>query len=237
VKPRLSPACPCGAPWPPRPYTPLVSSKPADASADDAYLDAYRAAHQRHGAEFDVTLWASEKTQRRRFEVFTEMLDLHGRRLLDAGCSRGDLAAYLLASKVKYARYVGVDALPEVIEYARERGLKRADFEVCDFVQNPHCLASMSPDVVMISGTLNTMPIDTALAVLDGAWEAAGEALIFNFLPDTASPQAPRQAYPAHRLSTFQLLGWAVRQTWAVQYRQDYFPEGHDATVLMRKPR
>ena len=96
--------------------------------APDAYLEPYREAQKRHGHGFDVTLWGSPKTQQTRFGVFTEMVYLPGKRILDAGCSRGDFAAFLLERELAYESFTGVDGLPEVIDYANKRGLPRAEF-------------------------------------------------------------------------------------------------------------
>jgi SAM-dependent methyltransferase len=199
----------------------------------DAYLQPYRDAQARHGASFDVTMWASPKTQRRRFEVFMQELDFSGKRVLDAGCSRGDFADYLLERGVPYGRFIGIDGLPEVIEHARARGLPRSRFEAGDFVESPQWLATDRPEIVTISGSLNTMDPPTAVRVLEGAWSGCEEALMFNFLSDRAGSAAAPQEYPAHRLPTMTLLDWALRQTPQVRFRQDYFPHGHDATVLM----
>ena len=201
----------------------------------DAYLQPYREAHSRHGAEFDVTMWASPVTQRLRFEVFAQLVDFTGKRVLDAGCSRGDFAAYLLERGIEYGQYVGIDGLGEVVEHARARGLPRSRFEVGDFVERPEWLATDRPEIVTISGSLNTMDLPTAIRVLEGAWAGADEALLFNFLSDRAGAMAPPQEYPAHRLPTLELLDWALRKTPQVRMTQDYFDHGHDATVLMRR--
>ncbi len=201
----------------------------------DAYLQPYRDAQQTHGSGFDVTMWARPETQQRRFEVFTQMLDFGGRRVLDAGCSRGDFAAYLQDRGVDYGRFIGIDGLAEVIAFARGRGLPDSRFEAGDFVASPELLAIEDPEVVAISGTLNTMDFKTARRVLEGAWAGCRGALIFNFLSDRAGPSAPPQAYPATRLPTMKLLDWALKKTPVVQLRQDYFPAGHDATILMVK--
>lgn len=205
-------------------------SKPAD-----PYLDPYREAQRLHGAEWGVTLWANRRSQQRRFAVMTRMAMLQGRRVLDAGCSRGDFAAYLVDSDIPYARYIGVDGLPEVIEYAMARNLPNAEFHVGDFVASPGLLALGDPQVICISGTLNTMDDATAMRVLENAWDAAGEALVFNFLSDRCTARAPMQHGPARRFDTVRLLDWALAKTWAVQFRHDYFQDGHDATILMRR--
>lgn len=201
----------------------------------DSYLGPYVEAQREHGSGVGVTLWANERTQRLRFRVFSEMVFFTGKRVLDAGCSRGDFAAYLLEREMRYERFVGVDGVPEVVEFANGRGLAGAEFHAGDFVSEPGLLAIGDPQVVAISGTLNTMEDDTALRLLGHAWDAAGEALVFNFLSDTVSPEAPPQKHPARRLPTLKLLAWAFEQTSQVVLRQDYFPHGHDATILMRR--
>ncbi|MEM9415373.1 MAG: methyltransferase domain-containing protein [Planctomycetota bacterium] len=201
----------------------------------DSYLGPYVDAQREHGSDVKVTLWANERTQRLRFKVFSEMVFFTGKRVLDAGCSRGDFAAYLLEREQRYARFVGVDGVPEVVDFANGRGLEAAAFHAGDFVAEPALLKIGEPQVVAISGTLNTMEDDTAIGLLEHAWDAAGEALVFNFLSDTVSPKAPPQKYPARRLPTLKLLGWAFSQTSQVVLRQDYFPHGHDATILMRR--
>ena len=204
------------------------------AAMNDDYLQPYREAAKQYGSGFDVTLWATPRTQAIRFAVIAQMIDLTGKTVLDAGCSRGDFAAYLHAAGVSFGRFVGVDGVDEVVEIASGRGLERCRFVAGDFVQRPELLATDRPEVVTISGSLNTMRLETALAVLEGAWAGASEALIFNFLSDRAGDRAPRQSHPAHRLPLMELLDWALSKSWDVQLRQDYFEYGHDATILVR---
>jgi SAM-dependent methyltransferase len=201
----------------------------------ESYLGPYVEAAREHGAGVGVTLWANERTQRLRFKVFSEMVFFAGKRVLDAGCSRGDFAAYLLEHDQRYARFVGVDGLPGVVDFANGRGLAGSEFHAGDFVAEPSLLRIGDPQVVAISGTLNTMEDATVFGLLEHAWDAAGEALIFNFLSDRVSPEAEPQKPPSRRLPTLELLAWAFAQTPRVVLRQDYFPHGHDATILMRR--
>jgi len=204
---------------------------------NDAYLQPYREAQNVHGSKFDVTLWASTRTQEKRFDIFLDMVDLTGLTVLDAGCSRGDLAQYCIDKQIPFDRYIGVDGLPEVIHYAQSRELPNTEFVAGDFVGSPYLLHHGSPDVTLISGTLNTMDIDTAMTVLDAAWEGCSKTLAFNFLSDRPDIKAPDQTYPAKRLPSLQIIDWALSKTWNVQYRQDYFDLGHDATLVMTKGR
>lgn len=201
----------------------------------DRYLEPYRQSHRRHGSAFEVTLWASPQSQRLRFEVFSQMGFLAGKRILDAGCSRGDFAAFLVEQEIPFKHYVGIDALCEVVEFAQQRDLPNCEFQCGDFVTNPAILAHARADVVCISGTLNTMDDAHVLAVLEAAWTASRQMLLFNFLSDLAGPGAPPQDDYARRLDALELIAWATAKTPYVAFRQDYFKEGHDATILMRK--
>lgn len=199
----------------------------------DRYLEPYRQSASRHGPGFSATLWASPASQRLRFEVFHQMVDLTGRRVLDAGCSRGDFAAYLIQQGVAFDQYVGIDGVAEVVAFAEARGLARCRFLEGDFLADPGLLAESDPEVICISGTLNTMSEGQVLTLLASAWSAARRALLFNILTDLARPRAPQQTGPARRHSGLRLLRWATERTGRVVYRQDYFPDGHDATILM----
>lgn len=201
-----------------------------------SYLQPYRDSHAKHGPAFEVTLWASPRTQELRFRVFTEMYFITGKRILDAGCARGDLAEYLLRQGIEYGHYTGIDALEPVIEFAQGRGLARAEFVVGDFLAQPQLMRRCKPQVVMISGALNTMDDDTVFTALDHCWKATSQAFLFNFLSSRCGSKAPKQEPPVRRLDPLTMLDWALQRTSSVALRQDYFPHGHDATILMHKP-
>ena len=201
-----------------------------------SYLKPYQDSVKEHGSSFGVTLWANPYTQERRFEVFTQMCFFPGKRVLDAGCSRGDLAVFLARQNVVVDHYIGIDALSDVIDYARARDLPQCEFHCGDFVTQPNLFQIGNPQIICISGSLNTMTDQQVEAVLSAAWSAASEALVFNFLSDRAGPAAPTQTGPARRLNTLGLVDWAMSQTSEIALRQDYLKDGHDATILMRKP-
>lgn len=202
----------------------------------DDPLDPYRREHAQRGSGFSVTLWNTPESQQKRFRVLKEMVYLQGKHLLDAGCSRGDLAAWLIEHDTPYARYTGIDGLPEVIEFAKSRDLPHADFIAANLLEQPQTLRDANAQIIFLSGTLNTMDINTAMGLLETCWEAARETLVFNFLSDLAGPGAPPQDYPAIRLPALELIDWAARRAEGnIALRQDYFRQGHDATIVMRK--
>lgn len=212
-----------------------MTSRESNSKPRDQYLDPYRQSLADNGTAFEVTLWASENSQRNRFDIFARMYDFGGKRVLDAGCSRGDFAAFLIDRAIPFESYVGVDALAEVINFASTRKLARCQFLASDFLAHPAALATGSPHVVAISGSLNTMTEAQVDAVLEASWRAASHALIFNFLSDRIGPEAPVQDTFTRRFDTLKMLKWAFDRTPSVQFRQDYFRAGHDATILMKK--
>jgi len=201
----------------------------------ERYLKPYADYAGRHGTDVGVTLWANERSQQLRFSVMAQMIFLGGKRILDAGCSRGDFAAFLVENDIDYARFVGVDGIREVIDFASQRSLPRAEFVVADLVTQPDIYRTGQPQIICLSGTLNTMSDNQVQTVLDSAWDAADEAFIFNFLSSRHGRGVRNRQDPARRLDTMKLLDWAMTQTPNVAFRQDYFAQGHDATILMRK--
>jgi SAM-dependent methyltransferase len=225
---------------------------------DETSLEPYREAVARHGAGFHATLWRSPESQMLRFDV---MFDLVGsprepagadhrcgdgdRRevpsggfarcaVLDVGCGRGDLCKAMLERGIDYGRYVGLDALPEMIDAARQRGFPRARFEVVNVMADLAALALHEPDFCCISGTLNTMDEEAARTLVKAAFDAAAQGVIFNFLSDRCDAQwAGEDLGPARRFNTAGWLDWAMTLGPRVSFTQDYL-DGHDATILIR---
>src|SRR5688500_16168466 len=123
----------------------------------DKYLKPYREAVKLYGPSFHATLRTNRETQRVRFDVLIDMAGLEDCVVLDAGCGTGDFAEHLISSKVAFDRYIGIDAVEEVIEAARQRNLPRCEFRFADLIHDPAPMLTIEPDFVCISGTLNTM--------------------------------------------------------------------------------
>ncbi len=201
----------------------------------DDYLEPYRQAVDLFGATFDATLWNSPEAQRLRFDVFIGMCDLAGRSIVDAGCGLADFASRLVERGVKYERYIGVDGVPQVLRKAMERGLERAEFVEGDFISDHSLFARHRPDVVLFSGSLNTIPQKQARQAVGRAWEAATVGVLFNFLSDRCGPRwAEKDTGVSTRFDTLDWLDWALRTTPNVRFRQDYL-QGHDATIALLK--
>lgn len=199
------------------------------------YLKPYREAVRAHGPNFKATLWSSREAQQLRFDVLIDLVDMDDCVILDAGCATGDFAARLIEREVSFSRYVGIDAVAEIIEAARKRHLPRCEFRTADLVHDASMLAEVSPDHVCISGTLNTMDEDSARRLVESAFASARRGVAFNFLSNRADePCMKRNIGPARRFDTIRWLDWSLHLTPLVVFRQDYL-EGHDATILMSK--
>jgi SAM-dependent methyltransferase len=200
-------------------------------------LDPYREALKQHGPSFEATLWRNRDSQKRRFGVIADMIDLTDQVVLDAGCALGDFCAYLSEDRqVSYAKYIGIDGLGEVIHKAGERGLVRAEFFERDFVADTDAMAIGEPDVICFSGSLNTVREDDARAIVERAFHIAKVGVVFNFLSDRCTVESgQKDTGPASRFDTIGWVRWAIGQTVRVQFRQDYL-NGHDATIAMERP-
>ena len=204
-----------------------------DDSAEKAYLQPYSEAVKRFGASFEATLWNSRDAQALRFDVMIDLAALDNARVLDIGCGQGDLAAHLLQRSVPFAGFVGIDAMPEMIESAVKRDLPGCRFITGDAIANPGLLGTGEPQYTCLSGTLNTMDDPTARTLVADAFAAASEGVVFNFLSSRPHARfAGRDLTPARRRDPVGWLDFALGLSSRVAFTQAYL-DGHDATILI----
>lgn len=145
------------------------------------YLFPYHEA-RRHGAKgLDALLWTSKEGQQARFDAIARLCPLAGRTIVDAGCGRADLLGRLLELGIVPAHYTGLEMIPATVRAARRKKYERCTIVRADFVREPETL-QVGADVVVFSGSLNTLTRPRFYRTLRAAWEAAGQALVFNFL-------------------------------------------------------
>jgi len=202
----------------------------ASGSAD--YLDPYKEAVKKHGPSFESTLWHSREKQRGRFEVMAGMVPLTGRTIVDAGAGIGDFARYLHEEGIEYGRFVGLEGVPAMVEKGNRLDLPEFAMIESDFSSETDAFRAHTPDVIVFSGSLNTFGQDDAIKVLERAWDAAREAVLFNFLSARNHMKNAPDPSPARRFDPLRMIDWALTKTPSVMFRQDYF-NGHDATVGM----
>lgn len=216
-------------------------------SDERAYLDPYLRAAQEFGPGFEALLWQSPKAQKRRFKAISRMTKTTGRVLADIGCGNADLLLDLHERNKAPARYIGIDAVPQMIDHARAqsraKGIDAAVFLQHDFVRDHDLPAQLvqdaHADTIVFCGSLNTLSEPDAQTVLERFWIALTQrpdsTLIFNFLSNRHDRQRTPANPPAVRFDPVHMLDWAIEHTPLVTFRHDYLG-GHDATVCMRVP-
>lgn len=205
-----------------------------EAHAAEDYLKPYREALRLHGPGFESTLWSSPEGQRIRFDVMIDLAGFGQCVILDVGCGGGDFALRLLERSVGFDRFIGIDALPEVIEAAKSRRLARCEFRLADAITDPIVLGSANADFICFSGSLNTMSEPCAQQLVRAAFEAAAQGVLFNFLSDRPHERWDAQPLsPARRFDTVAWVNWSLQLTSRVTFTQDYL-DGHDATIMLR---
>ena len=197
-------------------------------AAPESYLAPYLRASQHYGAGFGALLWASRKTQRARFDAIRRAFELEGKSLLDAGCGRADLMEYLLDRNIHPSDYIGLEAIEALAAAAEARNYPNAQIIRGDFIREPARLF-VGADVVVFSGSLNTLDAQAFYATLRRAFAATAEAVVFNFL---CSPALAGKDYLLwHRPEA--VLGFASQLTGNIRVLDDYLPG--DCTVAMLK--
>jgi hypothetical protein len=194
----------------------------------DNYLEPYRQAASRYGDRFGSLLWASPATQAARFDAICRLAEMHERRVLDAGCGRADLMDFLLARDIEPKEYIGIEAVDELAAAAKRKQLPNARIVHADFVREPMLLQA-GADVIVFSGSLNTLEPEQFYLSLRQAFEAAGQTLVFNFL--AARHIASAQWLTWHRADD--VLQFARSLSPRVSFLDDYL-DG-DCTVAIYK--
>lgn len=208
-----------------------------EAPRSSPYLDPYRDAVDKFGPSFEATLWANEQFQTIRFQVFCSLFDFTDATIIDAGAGDGALARYLHEQGIRYRRYLGLEAMPEMVDRGNELAPPNASNAIADFASDPSAflIDGRAPTVIVFSGSLNTFTERLTTETLGHAWNAAQSAVLFNFLTTrTAKVRASDDTGPANRFDPLALLDWALTETPSVAFRQDYL-KGHDATIGMFK--
>lgn len=201
-------------------------------------LEPYRQAIADSGSGFSATLWASPRTQILRFDVLIDMIGPEAFRdsvVLDLGCGDGALAAHLQERSVGHRRYIGVDGLLEQVRVGEERGLPDTTFVCSDLLANPRSLGAWGADIVIISGTLNTMDQDTSVEFVTTLFEEVAGTVAFNFLSDRApAERLVAGVGPAVRHDVLRWIDISLQMTPLVAFRQDHL-DGHDAAIVLRR--
>lgn len=181
-----------------------AESEPERAELQRAVVAHYETRLREHGPTARGMDWKDERSQRLRFEVLVDGLELAGRSLHDVGCGSGALHAYLRQRGLELD-YRGSDLSEQMILAARTRhpGVR---FERLDLLADEVAPA----DVLVTSGLFHVK-----LAASDAAWGELVRAMLrrmfalcrrslaFNLMSDQVDFRVPELYYssPAETLA------------------------------------
>jgi hypothetical protein len=193
-----------------------------------SYLQPYVSAALRYGAGFNTLLWASRRTQAARFDAFMRAVNFAGYSVLDAGCGRADLMDHLLERNVVPHDYIGLEAVEALATAAERKHHPHTTIFRADFVREPARLFTGS-DIVLFSGSLNTLEPQQFYDTLQVAFDATAQWLVFNFLASPAIAMADFLTW--HRKED--VVHYVTQLSPAVTVLDDYL--AGDCTIAIRK--
>jgi SAM-dependent methyltransferase len=180
----------------------------------------YEARLREHGPTARGMDWKDERSQRLRFAMLVDGLELAGRSLHDVGCGSGELCAFLRERGLA-VDYRGSDLSAEMIAAARARQ-PGVSFQRADLLADELAPA----DVLVTSGLFHVK-----LAATDAEWSAfvrdmlrrmfglAREAIAFNLMSDQVDFRVPE----LHYSSPAETLAFCQRElSRHVRLRHDY---------------
>jgi magnesium-protoporphyrin O-methyltransferase len=156
-------------------------------------------------------------------------IDLHGARVLDAGCGTGALA---VEAAGRGAHVVAIDLSPTLVALAQERLPRQLDIEFCVGDMLDPCLGRFDY-VVSMDSLIHYRPRDTA-RVLEGLCDRTDRSVLFTFAPrtmalsimhavgrlfphgDRAPAIEPVRPRTIQRLIVTGVPGWATQRTHRV---------------------
>ena len=202
----------------------------SEQTAAEPYLEPYLRAARQHGGGFSSLLWATPKSQRLRFDAICRIHELSGKSVLDAGCGLADFMEYLLENKINIADYTGLEAVDALADEAEGRNYPGCRIIRADFVRDPAKMF-VGADVIVFSGSLNTIEDAAFYQTLSRAFDAAAEAVVFNFLSSAAL--AGRDYLVWRRLE--HVLGFLNRLPGDVTTLYDYL-QGDCTVAVVKHP-
>ncbi|RLG15871.1 MAG: hypothetical protein DRN71_00080 [Candidatus Nanohalarchaeota archaeon] len=174
--------------------------------------------------------YGSEQSQDIRFGTLFKAGDMAGKTILDVGCGRGDFAAKLVRSGVKYKRYLGIDIVPQMIDIAKKaNSSENVEFRVLDILA---CSEKLSFDYVIMCGPLNLRTPhteETAKKLIRKAYEIAKIGVAFNMTSILGDED--KKTDHTYYFDPFDVLRFCAGMTRNLWFDHTYLP--HDFTVFM----
>lgn len=183
---------------------------------------------KRYGDEICSVAWGSRRSQRRRFEVLTQIADLNGASVLDIGCGLGDFYNWLIR-RYKKICYTGIDITDSMIDIASSK-YKKAKFEIKNILDLKR--SSGFYDYVFASGIFNRKVQGHekyVKSVIRHMFHLAKKGMAFNVMSSKADFKNMSEYYA----DAGEILDFCLTLSRKVILRHDYMT--HDFTVYLYK--
>ncbi|RYF63505.1 MAG: class I SAM-dependent methyltransferase [Cytophagaceae bacterium] len=183
---------------------------------------------ERYGAGTTRSLgWLTIEGQRSRFETLSQLGDLNGCSVLDAGCGHADLYPFLKKRFSSFS-YYGCEQIPDLLQVASQR-YKRENNVILlpgDFLDE----AMPVTDFVLVSGSLNYRQSDANFVynAIETLFAKCRIALGFNLLSGGVESSTVLTAYHPN-----DILDFCGTLSKKVQLHVGYWPD--DFTVFVYK--
>ncbi len=172
--------------------------------------------------------WGGKESQEKRFEVFLEIGNLEGKKILDVGCGAGDFYGYLKDQEITVA-YHGCDLVESVIEHCRTK-YPEGNFKCgeLDIYQNEEF------DYIFESGIFNTLVknnLDFAKDTINKMYHLCKEGIAVNMLSKYRFNKLAKSSKTGFRFDPGEMFNFAREISQKVIMKHDYMP--NDFTIFM----
>ena len=200
-------------------------SNPVDA---DGIFRFHKSLVERFGAGTTRALgWRNIEGQWMRFEQLSQIGDLSGHSVLDAGCGHADLFAFL-KKRFSSVTYYGCEQIPDLLQVATQRYGREKNVTLLqgDFLDP----AMPMTDFVLASGSLTYRHSndDFVYKAIESLFANCRIALGFNLLSGSVEPNTLLRAYDPD-----DILRFCRTLSKTVQIQTGYWPD--DFTVFLYK--
>ena len=196
---------------------------------DEIVKDFFNKLVEKHGYSPKSLAYGSEKSQKIKFNIVTEVGIEDNCSVLDVGCGFGDYFNYLKQKGVKIVKYCGIDISNKIVDFAKEKNslanviqgnvLDLSDDEKYDYV------ISLGFNCVKTSSNWETL-----IQVLEKMWKLCKRGIAYNAV-STFSEISPREIY---FVSPVKVIDYIMNNlTYKVVFRHDYMK--HDFTIYAYK--
>tara|TARA_B110000503_G_scaffold140872_1_gene232898 strand:+ start:1008 stop:1601 length:594 start_codon:yes stop_codon:yes gene_type:complete len=191
-------------------------------SANQKNIAFYKNLIKKHGNNFKSLNWGSEESQKLRFEILCQSINLNNKKILDVGCGLCDFYSYLLKKNINL-EYTGIDITDDMIMLSKKK------FPNINVLKSDIVQIENQYDCIFASGIFTYQSQGFLEEFVKTAFSKTKEVLAFNVLSNWSSNIEQNEFY-ADPLET---LTYCRTLSPYVTLRHDY--HSGDFTIYLYK--